>query len=65
MAEFNVDIDLDIRATVKVEAENLEEAIKKARNEDFKLPNLNDGIIDNIQVRFVMDKDYNLLEEFE
>ena len=65
MAEFNVDIDLDIRATVKVEAENLEEAIKKARNEDFELPNLNDGIIDNIQVRFVMDKDYNLLEEFE
>lgn len=65
MAEFNVDIDLDIRATVKIEAENLEEAIKKARNEDFELPNLNDGIIDNIQVRFVMDKDYNLLEEFE
>ena len=65
MAKFNVDIDLDVRATVQVEAENLEEAIKKARSEDFELPNLNDGIIDNIQVRFVMDENYNLLEEFE
>ena len=65
MAEFNVDVDLDIRATVKVEAENLEEAIKKARNNDFELPNLNDSIIDNIQVRFVMDENYNILEEFE
>ena len=65
MAKFNVDIDLDVRATVQVEAENLEEAIKKARNEDFELPNLNDGIIDNIQVRFVMDENYNVLEEFE
>ena len=36
MVEFNVDIDLDIRATVKIEAENLEEAIKKARSEDFE-----------------------------
>ena len=65
MAKFNVDIDLDVRATVQVEAENLEEAIKKARSEDFELPNLNDGIIDNIQVRFVMDENYNVLEEFE
>ena len=29
MAKFNVDVDFDVRATVQVEAENLEEAIKK------------------------------------
>ena len=65
MPKFNVDVALDIRTTVEVEAEDLEEAIKKARSEDFELPNLNDSIIDNVQVRFIMDENYNILEEFE
>ena len=65
MAKFNVDIGLDVRATVQVEAETLEEAIKKARSEEFELPNLNDSVIVNTQVRFVMDENYNILEEFE
>ena len=65
MPKFNVDVVLDIGVTVKVEAEDLEEAIRKVRGEDFELPNLNDGLISNIQVRFIMDENYNILEEFE
>ena len=65
MAKFHVDLDLDIRTEVEIEAENLEEAIKKARSEDFELPNLNDSIIDGLRVRYVLDENYNVLEEFE
>ena len=65
MAKFYVDLDLDIRAEVGIEADSLEEAIKKARSEDFELPNLNDGIIDGLRVKYVLDENYNVLEEFE
>ena len=65
MAKFNVDVTLDVGITVEIEAEDLEEAIRKAKGEDFELPNLNDGIISNIQVKFIMDENDNILEVIE
>lgn len=64
MTKFYVDLDVRLKTEAVIEADNLEEAIRKARSEDFEFPNLNDGIIEGLEVQYVLDENYNVLEEF-
>ena len=64
MTKFYVDLDVRLKTEAVIEADNLKEAIRKARSEDFEFPNLNDGIIEGLEVRYVLDENYNVLEEF-
>ena len=64
MAKFYVDLDIDLRAEVEIEAESLEEAMQKARDEQYELSDLNDGTVYDTRPVFIMDTNYNKLEEF-
>ena len=64
MKKFHLALDVDIRTDVEIEAENLQEAIEKARNGQYELPNLNDGYITEELVSHITDENYNLLYNF-
>lgn len=65
MKTFYLTLDVNIQVEVPIQADNLEQALEKAKNEQYELPNLNDGYIGETYMRYIKDENYNLLEEFE
>lgn len=65
MKTFYLTMDVNLQVEVPIEAENLEEAINKAKNEDYELPNLNDGYIAETYMRGMRDENYNVVESFD
>lgn len=61
---YYLTLDVNMQVDVQIKATSLEQAIEKARNEQYELPNLNDG--DNIETTMVRvsDENFNTLEEF-
>ena len=64
MKKFYLAVDIDIRTDIEIEAENLQEAIEKARNGQYELPNLNDGYIGEERLSHISDGNFNLLYNF-
>lgn len=64
MKKFHLAIDVDIQVDVEIEAKNLKEAIEKARNRQYELPNLNDGYIGEERLSHISDGNFNLLHNF-
>lgn len=64
MSKFHLAVDIDLQVDVEIEADTLEEAIEKARNGQYELPNLNDGYIGEERLSHISDGNFNLLHNF-
>ena len=62
MKTFYLTVDVNLSVEVPIEADTVEEAIKKARGEYYELPNLNDGNIFDTFPTYLRDENYNLVE---
>lgn len=58
---FQVTMELRVRVTVPVRADNLDEVYDRVRDENYELPSLDDGDIHAVKVINVMDEDWNIL----
>ena len=59
MAKYYIGVDIELRAYAEVEAEDLGEAIEKAKNGNYELPNLNDADIHADYLMDILDENYN------
>ncbi len=62
MKTFYLTVEVNLSVEVPIEAETVEEAIKKAQSDYYELPNLNDGNIYDTIPTYLRDENYNLLE---
>jgi len=62
---FYLTMDIDMQVEIPIQADTLEQAIKKAKNDDYELPNLNDGSIAETRMVSMSDENYNVVEEFD
>ena len=65
MKTFYLTMDVNLQVEVPIQAKNLKEAINKAKNEDYELPNLNDSYIGETYMRYMKDENYNVVESFD
>ena len=63
--KYYLRLDVDVQVEVPIEADTLEEAIEKSKNEDYELPNLNDSFIGDTRLAYITDEDWNIVKYFE
>ena len=61
---FYLTLDINMQVEVPIQADSLESAMKKAEKEDYELPNLNDSYIAETYIRYIRDKNYNIVHEY-
>ena len=64
MAKYYIGIDVNLRAYAEVEAEDLGEAIEKAKNSNYEMPDLNNGDYIEDYLVNVLDENYNQVHKF-
>ena len=65
MKTFYLTLDVNLQVEVPIQAENLQQAMKKASEENYELPSLNDGQISDTYMRYMRDENYNVVHEYE